>query len=226
MSWADPVQLFDFDIKHVELFGSGDLGFSPHSQIPTQYDPETGAWGNPFLKAARLRKLTNTHRQSCFSLWKDLSSSIDQVRNQALGLLEVHVRALWQHFYDKLVVKILGYFNIVVSLSVPLGFPWDSLDRIRDMVWNVVDGWVDGNVYRLIRVDLMEPMDAAILNALRAQNPVEQPPEGPIRMIEVLSLALESPGLATDQFQSGDAVIVCDCGGTGAVRATSRDTFL
>ncbi|EEU40993.1 uncharacterized protein NECHADRAFT_99311 [Fusarium vanettenii 77-13-4] len=90
VSWADPVQLFDFDIKHVELFGSGDLGFSPHSQIPTQYDPETGAWGNPFLKAARLRKLTNTHRQSCFSLWKDLSSSIDQVRNQALGLLEVH----------------------------------------------------------------------------------------------------------------------------------------
>ncbi|KAJ4137971.1 hypothetical protein NW754_000375 [Fusarium falciforme] len=88
VSWADPLQ--PFDIEHLELFGNRDQGFQPHSQIPTQYDPETGAWGNPFLQAARLRKFTNTHRQSCFSLWKDLSSSVDQVRDQALGLLEAH----------------------------------------------------------------------------------------------------------------------------------------
>lgn len=223
MSWADP--LHPFDIEHLELFGNRSSGFQPHSQIPTQYDPETGAWGDPFFQAARLRKFANTHRQSCFSLWKDLSSSVDQVRDQALGLLEAHVSALWQRFYDKLVAEIVGYFKIVISLSVPLGFPWDSHNRIRDMVWNMVDGWKAG-VYRLIGVDLMEPMDAAILNALRAQHRSEQPPEGPIRMIEVLSLALDSPGLATDQLQSGDVVIVCDCGGTGAVRATPWDTTL
>ncbi|UPK96304.1 hypothetical protein LCI18_007239 [Fusarium solani-melongenae] len=200
VSWADP--LLPFRIEHLELFGNSSPGFQPQSQIPTQYGPETGAWGNPFLQAARLRESTNTHRQTCFSLWKDLASSVDQVRGQALGLLEAHVSALWQHFYDKLVVDIVGYFNIVISLSVPLGFPWDSHNRVRDMVWNMVDGWTDG-VYRLIGVDLMEPMDAAILNALRAQHQREQLLGGPMIMIE-----------------SGDVVIVCDCGGTGA-RAAS-----
>jgi hypothetical protein len=129
------------------------------------------------------------------------------------------------HFLSKLADEALGYFNLVVSLALPLGFPWDSHDRIRDMVWNVVDGRTDG-FYRLIRVDLVEPMDAAILNALRAQHQREQTPGGSIRMIEVFSLIIESPGLATDQFQSEDVVIVCDCGGTGAVRATPWDTTL
>ncbi|RTE82838.1 hypothetical protein BHE90_002605 [Fusarium euwallaceae] len=199
VSWADPLQ--PFDIEHLELFSYGQPGFQPHSQIPTQYDPETGAWGNPFLQAARLRKFTATQQQSCFSLWKDLRSNVDSVRGQALGVLRAHVRELWLHFYSKL-VEISGYFHIVISLSVPLGFTWDSRDQIRDIVWHVADGWT---THRLIRVDLMEPMDAAILNALTAQHGREQPPGGPMRMIK-----------------SGDVVVVCDCGGTG-VRTVSYE---
>ncbi|KAJ4227275.1 hypothetical protein NW759_004645 [Fusarium solani] len=203
VSWADLSQ--PFDIEHPQLWSQGGgPRFELYSQVPTQYDPETRVWGNPILQAARLRESTNTHRQTCFSLWKDLSSSLDQVRDQALRLLEAHVRGLWVHFLSKLADEALGYFNLVVSLALPLGFPWDSHDRIRDMVWNVVDGRTDG-FYRLIRVDLVEPMDAAILNALRAQHQREQTPGGSIRMIE-----------------SEDVVIVCDCGGTGARAASYK----
>lgn len=192
-SWADPSQ--PFDVVHFETSGTRFSALQSRSQIPTQYSTE--GWGDPFSQAAQLRNFTNTHRQSCFSLWKDLSSSINQVRYRALGLLKGHLGLLWDAFYRRLLGEIVGYSNIVVSLSVPLGFPWDSHGRIRDVVRDVVDGW--GGI-RLIGIDLMEPMDAAILNALRAQHGRVQPPGGPIGMIEVSSLAFENLGLATDQF--------------------------
>ncbi|RSL67720.1 hypothetical protein CEP54_003102 [Fusarium duplospermum] len=186
VSWADPLQ--PFDIEHLELFRNREPGFQPHSQIPTQYDPETGVWGNPVLQAALLRNFTSTHGQGYFSFWRELGS---YDRDGALKLLEGYI---------------VGYFHIAISLSVPLGFP-SSQYWINDTVRNVVDRRANDDAYRLIRVDFMEPMDAAILNALRAQQRMEQPPGGPIRMIE-----------------PGDVVIVCDCGGTG-VRAVSYEVM-
>lgn len=184
VSWVDISQ--HLDITSVD---------ETHFQTPTQYDRATEVWGDPALQAARLRESVNTPQQTCFSLWKDLCS-INPNRSwfPAAALLRGHLRGLWQHVYSRLDLETIPRrVDIAVSILVPLEVPWELHERIREAASYAVGASPKAASFRVIKIDFVNPMDVAILNALEVPRPIEQRPRGSVDEFKVFHLVLK-PG--------------------------------
>ncbi|KAM0550337.1 hypothetical protein ACHAPJ_009008 [Fusarium lateritium] len=200
VSWADsstPDEIHQIhDWPHAAAISASD------GQVPTQYDPETREWGNPRLQAARLRESANDSQKNYFSPLEDLGSSVDQIHKQAAELLTSYLGTLWNHAVNKIFAKTGPWtLEFILSISISVNFSSDVQKRLIRAARDAIAQ----NGAQVFDINLIGPMEATVLDALRAQYRLQQFARGPSVVIK-----------------NGEIVVVCDCGGTGA-RALSYE---